>query len=110
MKPCKLNEMITFFEPQAEIGFVYTNGLSAVAASNIELMALDIPRHSVRSFSNCLNFLGSRLEGGHAILPGQKGMRDGDYVNMIVGVDESTNRYLLGKSPSYVLTFKTSIC
>jgi hypothetical protein len=92
------HEVLAIFEPEAETGFVYTSGLSAVAASNIELMVLDVPRHSVPSFSNCLNFLVSRFEKGHAILPGQKAMRDGDYVNMIVGVDEGTNRYLLGKS------------
>ena len=95
------HDIWVIFEPEAEIGFMYTSGLAAVAASNIELIALDVQRHSVPSFSNCLNFLGSRLKEGHAILPGQKVMREAgttqDYMNMIVGVDESTNRYLLGE-------------
>ena len=95
------HDIWVIFEPEAEIGFMYTSGLAAVAASNIELIALDVQRHSVPSFSNCLNFLGSRLKEGHAILPGQKVMREAgttqDYMNMIVGVDESTNRYLLAE-------------
>lgn len=103
------HEVVAVFAPHFEMGFVYTNGLSVVAASNIELMALDVQRQAVPSFHKCLNFLGSRLEKGHAILPGQKVMGDGDYVNMIVGVDESTNRYLLGKSVHVLMlfTFKT---
>ncbi len=95
------HDIWVIFEPEAEIGFMYTSGLAAVAASNIELIALDVSRDAIPSFSNCLNFLGSRLEEGHAILPGQKVMREAgttqDYMNMIVGVDESTNRYLLGE-------------
>ena len=97
------HEVVADFAPDAEIGCVYTNGLAAVAASPIELICLDVPRQAVPSFHNCLNFLASRLEEGHAILPGQKVMRDGVYVNMIVGVNERTNRYLLGE---YVLPFQ----
>src|SRR6056300_1261757 len=93
------HDIWVIFEPEAEIGFMYTRGLAAVAASNIEVIALDVSRDAIPSFSNCLNFLGSRLEEGHAILPGQKVMREAgttqDYMNMIVGVDESMNRYLL---------------